>query len=1020
MNKNGSTYGKILILLLISIVFKAGFAQKGIPYISNFSLPASMSANNYQVVQGDNDMIYVLNQNGVFSFDGYGWEYMPIGGQAFAITYLDKLFVGGERVLGYFKKNLKGINVYVPIEHNESELFYLFHSFNNILYVVGINGIYKIRRVEPYKVENYYTEKDSTQIITDLFNVGEQLFIIKNKLKIFRIYKQDANQINSSILGNNEILFSFKHNDIQIIGTSNNKLFKFDGKSFSPIYIKDQSYIDTHYLTGGISIDEKTIALSTLIGGCIIINTDTGATSQIINYSSGLPDDEVTALIKDKNKGLWLIHGMGISRVDLSIPISSFHHIPSLRGNILSTAKFNNTLFVGTSDGLYRLTELQNFTAKIIEYATHKPVVKIVKQSAQTQTSPEFKTAQPSSVKKKGLLARIFGGERTEKAGIDESVQALTNENEVEQIEYEKKVFKKNERVLLSSNFTFQKINEINGKINSLQTWNNNLFIASSTGLYNISFAEPKLIIPNEYIYCINPSITDKSLLYIGTWGSLYQLKYERGAINTRVLINLNNERVTSVSEISESVIVFTTDYKVYKVTNINSSNPLLVPISAGEQTIVSPIVRKVGNDIIIISPNRVYKYYQLGDSIGLNPEYNQQSNYKVFYSNSEQTWLRSGQVWSTYPNTEQNNRIAKYLGLFDRVNYVTLADSNEVWVVNGFNQLYKIYPNRQSDTLKAVNLFLKQVLDKLGNSLNTNYVELESKNNAFKVKLGAPFYLKEKGVDYQFKLVGLMSEWSDWGNTPEKDFPFFPPGNYVLQIRARDALGNVSQIKEFPFTVKPPFYQTVWFYSLVAAFIVALVIILIRVRERNLIREKQVLEQKVKERTKTIEEQKNAIEKQRDELKVLNQEILQQKEEIEAQRDEITSQRDQIISQNQDIIKSISYARRIQTAAMPSKEFTDSILKDYFILLKPRDIVSGDFYWVTKKSSKVIVTAADCTGHGVPGAFMSLLGITLLTEIVKNTDDLRPHTLLNELRNNIKRALSQVGRENEAKDGMD
>jgi serine phosphatase RsbU (regulator of sigma subunit) len=298
--------------------------------------------------------------------------------------------------------------------------------------------------------------------------------------------------------------------------------------------------------------------------------------------------------------------------------------------------------------------------------------------------------------------------------------------------------------------------------------------------------------------------------------------------------------------------------------------------------------------------------------------------------------------------------------------------------------------------------------------------VKLESNNNAFKIKLGAPFYLKEKGIEYQYKLEGVMSEWTDWGNVPEKDFPFFPPGNHVLQIRARDAMGNLSDIKEYPFSIRPPFYQTIWFYILAIALFIAFVAVFIRVRERNLIKEKQILEQKVKERTKTIEEQKNDIEKQRDELKIMNQEILQQKEEIEAQRDEITSQRDQIVSQNQDIIKSISYARRIQTAVMPSKEVTDSVLKDYFILLKPRDIVSGDFFWMSKKGNKVIVAAADCTGHGVPGAFMSLLGITLLTEIVKNTDDVRPHILLNELRSNIKRALSQVGKEHEAKDGMD
>ncbi|MGE0078562.1 MAG: PP2C family protein-serine/threonine phosphatase [Bacteroidales bacterium] len=464
-------------------------------------------------------------------------------------------------------------------------------------------------------------------------------------------------------------------------------------------------------------------------------------------------------------------------------------------------------------------------------------------------------------------------------------------------------------------------------------------------------------------------------------------------------MITLPNEKIISIAGLSETSALIGTDYRIYKVDQLNSQNPTFTNITGSTANIASPAIRKVNNDIIVVTPNQIYKYYPKGDSIGIHPDYIKQSNYKAFCSNPEQTWLRLGLQWTNYPQNETNNRIAKYLGLFDRVNYVNYVDSNEVWVINGYNQIYKLSPTKANDTLSNVNLYVRQVLDKSGNNLNTDYVRLESTNNAFKIKLGAPFYLKEKAVEYQYKLEGVMPEWSDWGNTPEKDFPFFPPGNHVLKFRVRDAMGNISKTHEYPFSITPPFYQTIWFYLLIVAFAITTIVLLIQIRERKLQREKQVLEQKVKERTKTIEEQKDAL---------------------EVQRDEIITQRDQIVSQNQDIIKSISYARRIQTAVMPSKEIADNILKDYFILLKPRDIVSGDFFWMAQKNGKIIVTAADCTGHGVPGAFMSLLGITLLTEIVKNIEDIHPHIILNKLRVNIKRTLSQAGREHEAKDGMD
>ncbi len=132
-----------------------------------------------------------------------------------------------------------------------------------------------------------------------------------------------------------------------------------------------------------------------------------------------------------------------------------------------------------------------------------------------------------------------------------------------------------------------------------------------------------------------------------------------------------------------------------------------------------------------------------------------------------------------------------------------------------------------------------------------------------------------------------------------------------------------------------------------------------------------------------------------------------------------ITNQRDQIAYQKKHITDSIEYAKRIQKAILPSLElFSDKI--EHFVLYKPRDIVSGDFYWVDKKDDKQIVITSDCTGHGVPGAFMSMLGVSLLNEIIKNKDITKPDLILNKLRENIISSLKQMEIKSEVKDGMD
>ena len=165
-------------------------------------------------------------------------------------------------------------------------------------------------------------------------------------------------------------------------------------------------------------------------------------------------------------------------------------------------------------------------------------------------------------------------------------------------------------------------------------------------------------------------------------------------------------------------------------------------------------------------------------------------------------------------------------------------------------------------------------------------------------------------------------------------------------------------------------------------------------------------LEEKVKERTREVVEQKEEIEAQ--------------KEEIEAQLDLATLQRDTITKQKDQILDSIHYAERIQSAILPPLNLLDDYLSDHFVLFKPRDIVSGDYYWAREKDQKLLVAIADCTGHGVPGGFLSMLGISSMNEIVNRSFELDPGTILEQLREVVIASMHQTGSKGEAQDGIE
>jgi serine phosphatase RsbU (regulator of sigma subunit) len=129
---------------------------------------------------------------------------------------------------------------------------------------------------------------------------------------------------------------------------------------------------------------------------------------------------------------------------------------------------------------------------------------------------------------------------------------------------------------------------------------------------------------------------------------------------------------------------------------------------------------------------------------------------------------------------------------------------------------------------------------------------------------------------------------------------------------------------------------------------------------------------------------------------------------------------RDELLEQRKELMASIKYASFIQRAILPEPNYLDKVLNEYFIFHIPRDIVSGDFYYCTKLEEYIIVAAGDCTGHGVPGALMSIMGASFLNDIVSGKGPWKASRILNLLRERVMKALHQTGLDEENKDAID
>jgi serine phosphatase RsbU (regulator of sigma subunit) len=235
--------------------------------------------------------------------------------------------------------------------------------------------------------------------------------------------------------------------------------------------------------------------------------------------------------------------------------------------------------------------------------------------------------------------------------------------------------------------------------------------------------------------------------------------------------------------------------------------------------------------------------------------------------------------------------------------------------------------------------------------------------------------------VRYKVKLDGADLDWQPVTDQTRAIYSALPPGKYTFNVIACNSMGIWnSKPVTFHFVIKPPFYLTWWFIVTSILIIVFIVVIYIKIRERNLRKEKMILEVKVKERTA---------------------EVVQKSMEIE--------------EKNRDITASIRYAERIQRAMLPKED----TFEETFVLFMPKDIVSGDFYWMYDNGDWQFIAVVDCTGHGVPGAFMSIIGHNSLNKVVREYGLTRPSAIVDQLNVEVMKALLQR-HEKAITDGMD
>ncbi len=311
---------------------------------------------------------------------------------------------------------------------------------------------------------------------------------------------------------------------------------------------------------------------------------------------------------------------------------------------------------------------------------------------------------------------------------------------------------------------------------------------------------------------------------------------------------------------------------------------------------------------------------------------------------------------------------------------------SNDQTVYFATQQGLGVYVMDQENTnsIAPRNLILKLKINNKNYTTTDTLIELPYDNYDIRFDYVGIELSNPNEVVYTYKLEGLET---DFKNTKERTVEYYKikNGTYIFNLNSYNSLGieSVNSIKLKIFIDKP-IYQKWWFILLMLLSCISFIVVIFKIRTRKLFQDNLLLEKKVAEKTENIIKINKLLE-----------------------------------AKNEDITSSIDYAKRIQNVLLPQQADIEELL-DVFILDKPRDIVSGDFYWFYKTDKFIYLAVVDCTGHGVPGAFMSLIGSTFLYEIMLELNNPLPSEILLELDKKVVSSLRQKSEAERVRDGMD
>ncbi len=902
-------------------------------------------AQNWCVLQDTFGLIYVGNTTDLLVYDGEKWESVKLNNSIVRSLSKDsknRIYYGAQDEFGFLYADGNGILQSKSLTHllpdsirNYGDIWKTYCLKNKVIFQsFDYVFIYENQKINIVRAENYFHFG---------YQRGNDFYIIDREIGLKKLYKDKLSLVSGGDFFKDLRIYAWiNYAQYALVITREKGAFKITFNPNESILIEpfktdiDELLAHAEVYCAAKLNEENDIGIGTLNQGMFIIDAFGKLKNRITNKNYNLKSNIINNIYIDRQKAIWLALDIGIVRIEINSRIKSMGEFEGLEGTVNTVVKYQNTLFCGTSKGLFEIKD--NFVNRY-----------------------------------KGI------------------------KNEI-----------RNLKLIITQN---QK--EI-------------LLIAAESGLYKIDNNQLTKI-SNENCYFISDLDSQNSVVYIGTSDGVWTYNYLKNQI-----IKDNMDQIGEVRRIvkeGDSTLWVGTAYNgVYRIQNLHKTNKQISPFdtTSGLPTLVYNLPFKVNNQILFGTLYGIYefnksklKFIKVQSFPNLQfSQFNQLDQiFQIIEAFQHKIWFfRSNNKIHEFIYYDQKNNKSTFplrrMGEYDAYQCIFPENEYVTWfggpdglfkydaslplydTLNFNTKITKVYCNNK--TLFGGYWNYDATLDKHFSQSQNAIPEIDYKNNNINFEYAAQSFDNEKDNMYSCYLEGFDKNWSEWSSEFKKSYTNVNEGTYTFHVRSQNIYNKIGKEDTYIFVVLPPWYRTIWAYIAYSFGVFALIYVSIQISVSRLKRAKVRLEEVVKSRTAEVVAEK--------------EEVLKQKKIVEVK--------------NKDITDSINYAQKIQQAILPLPEDFSKMFPESFIYFQPRDIVSGDFYWFYSPNNIdqnwVYIAVADCTGHGVPGALMSMVGNSLLNEILNEKQIYETDLILNHLHTGVRSALKQDIAQNATNDGMD